>query len=102
MPLSLPKQKIRILLLENVNESAVRLFDANGYGEVERLTKALGADDLKQKLSGVHMLGIRSRTQLTSDVLEAADRLIGNRVAAEIETAGLDDLEMGSDAYPRD
>ncbi|HEY5147606.1 MAG TPA: ammonium transporter, partial [Polyangiaceae bacterium] len=30
------------------------------------------------------------------------DRLIGNRVAAEIETAGLDDLEMGSDAYPRD
>ena len=76
MPLSLPKQKIRILLLENVNESAVRLFDANGYSEVERLTKALGPDDLKRALSGVHMLGIRSRTQLTSDVLEAADRLM--------------------------
>jgi D-3-phosphoglycerate dehydrogenase / 2-oxoglutarate reductase len=76
MPLSLPKQKIRILLLENVNASAVRLFDANGYGEVERLTKALGAEELKQRLAGVHMLGIRSRTQLTSDVLEAADRLM--------------------------
>src|SRR6201999_1413963 len=76
MPLSLPKQKIRILLLENVNESAVRLFDANGYSEVERLTKALGADELKQRLAGVHMLGIRSRTQLTADVLEAADRLM--------------------------
>src|ERR1700744_4346127 len=76
MPLSLPKQKIRILLLENVNESAVRLFDANGYSEVERLTKALGAGALKQGRRGVHMLGLRSRTQLTSDVLEAADRLM--------------------------
>ncbi|TAI60176.1 phosphoglycerate dehydrogenase [Bradyrhizobium sp. Leo170] len=76
MPLSLPKQKIRVLLLEGVNDSAVRLFDANGYTEVERLPKALGAKELKQALSGVHMLGIRSRTQLTADVIEAADRLI--------------------------
>jgi len=76
MPLSLPKQKIRILLLEGVNDSAVRLFDANGYSEVERLKKALAPDELKRALAGVHMLGIRSRTQLTSDVLKAADRLI--------------------------
>lgn len=76
MPLSLPKQKIRVLLLEGVNDSAVRLFDANGYTEVERLPKALGAQELKRALSGVHMLGIRSRTQLTADVIEAADRLI--------------------------
>ncbi|RZN14457.1 phosphoglycerate dehydrogenase [Bradyrhizobium sp. Leo121] len=76
MPLSLPKQKIRVLLLEGVNDSAVRLFDANGYTEVERLPKALGAKEIKQALSGVHMLGIRSRTQLTADVIEAADRLI--------------------------
>jgi D-3-phosphoglycerate dehydrogenase len=76
MPLSLPKQKIRVLLLEGVNDSAVRLFDANGYSEVERLPKALGAAELKRALSGVHMLGIRSRTQLTADVIEAADRLI--------------------------
>src|SRR5690349_10386790 len=76
MPLSLPKQKIRILLLENVNESAVRLFEANGYSEVEHLKKALDQADLKRALSGVHMLGIRSRTQLTQDVLAAADRLM--------------------------
>ncbi|WP_454628934.1 phosphoglycerate dehydrogenase [Bradyrhizobium cenepequi] len=76
MPLSLPKQKIRVLLLEGVNDSAVRLFDANGYSEVERLPKALGANELKRALSGVHMLGIRSRTQLSADVIEAADRLI--------------------------
>jgi D-3-phosphoglycerate dehydrogenase len=76
MTLSLPKQKIRVLLLENVNDSAVRLFEANGYSEVERLKKALDPAELKQRLAGVHMLGIRSRTQLTPDVLEAADRLM--------------------------
>ena len=76
MALSLPKQKIRILLLEGVNDSAVRLFEANGYAELERLPKALDAEALKRALVGVHMLGIRSRTQLTGDVLESADRLM--------------------------
>ena len=76
MALSLPKQKIRLLLLEGVNDSAVRLFEANGYAEIERLPKALDTGALKEALAGVHMLGIRSRTQLTSDVLEAADRLM--------------------------
>jgi D-3-phosphoglycerate dehydrogenase / 2-oxoglutarate reductase len=76
MPLSLPKQKIRVLLLEGVNDSAVRMFEANGYTELERLPKALGSAELKRMLSGVHMLGIRSRTQLTAEVLEAADRLM--------------------------
>jgi D-3-phosphoglycerate dehydrogenase / 2-oxoglutarate reductase len=76
MTLSLPKHKIRVLLLEGVNDSAVRLFEANGYVEVERLPKALDQDALKRSLGGVHMLGIRSRTQLTPDVLAAADRLM--------------------------
>ncbi|WP_315738525.1 MULTISPECIES: phosphoglycerate dehydrogenase [unclassified Bradyrhizobium] len=76
MPLSLPKQKIRVLLLEGVNDSAVRMFEANGYTEIERLPKALGSAELKRMLSGVHMLGIRSRTHLTADVLQAADRLM--------------------------
>lgn len=76
MPLSLPKHKIRVLLLEGVNDSAVRMFEANGYTEVDRLPKALGAAELKRMLSGVHMLGIRSRTQLTAEVFEAADRLM--------------------------
>jgi D-3-phosphoglycerate dehydrogenase / 2-oxoglutarate reductase len=76
MPLSLPKHKIRVLLLEGVNDSAVRMFEANGYTEVERLPKALGSADLKRMLSGVHMLGIRSRTHLTAEIMEAADRLM--------------------------
>lgn len=76
MPLSLPKQKIRVLLLEGVNDSAVRMFEANGYTEIERLPKALGSADLKRMLSGVHMLGIRSRTQLTAEIMQAADRLM--------------------------
>ncbi|MBR0894603.1 phosphoglycerate dehydrogenase [Bradyrhizobium tropiciagri] len=74
--LSLPKTKIRVLLLEGVNDSAVRMFEANGYTELQRLPKALGPEELKQALSGIHMLGIRSRTQLTAEVLEAADRLL--------------------------
>jgi D-3-phosphoglycerate dehydrogenase / 2-oxoglutarate reductase len=74
--LSLPKDKIRILLLEGVNDSAVELIDAAGYNSVTRLSKALGGEELKDALKGVHILGIRSRTQITQDVLDAADRLI--------------------------
>lgn len=74
--LSLPKDKIRILLLEGVNDSAVELIEAAGYSSVTRLSKALGGEELKDALKGVHILGIRSRTQITQDVLDAADRLI--------------------------
>jgi D-3-phosphoglycerate dehydrogenase len=80
MALSLPKQKIRLLLLEGVNDSAVRLFEANGYAEIERLPKALDAAALGRALAGVHMLGIRSRTQLTSDVLEANSADVGTQL----------------------
>src|SRR6201985_2367290 len=76
MTLSLPKTKIRVLLLEGVNDSAVRMFEANGYTELQRLPKALGPKELKEALSGIHMLGIRSRTQLTSEIMAAADRLM--------------------------
>jgi D-3-phosphoglycerate dehydrogenase / 2-oxoglutarate reductase len=74
--LSLPKDKIKILLLEGVNDSAVELIEAAGYSSVTRLPKALGGNELKEALKGVHILGIRSRTQITQDVLDAADRLI--------------------------
>lgn len=75
--LSLPKDKIKILLLEGVNDSAVELIEAAGYSSVTRLPKALDGDTLKEAIKGVHILGIRSRTQITQDVLDAADRLIG-------------------------
>ncbi len=75
--LSLSKDKIRVLLLEGINDSAVDLFKSSGYTNVERLTKALDGDALHKALRGVHMVGIRSRTQLTDAVFAHADRLIG-------------------------
>jgi D-3-phosphoglycerate dehydrogenase len=74
--LSLPKDKIKILLLEGVNDSAVQLIENAGYSNVTRLPKALDGEALKEAIKGVHILGIRSRTQITPEVLEAADRLI--------------------------
>jgi D-3-phosphoglycerate dehydrogenase len=74
--LSLPKDRIRILLLEGISDSAVeRLADA-GYASVRREAKALEGPALIKALKGVHLLGIRSRTQVTEEVLAAADRLI--------------------------
>src|SRR5438046_4194295 len=74
--LSLSKDKIRVLLLEGVNDSAVQLIEAAGYSNMTRLSKALEGDALKEAIKGVHLLGIRSRTQITTDILDAADRLI--------------------------
>jgi D-3-phosphoglycerate dehydrogenase len=75
--LSLPKDRIPVLLLEGVNDSAVELLQAAGYTNLERLPKALDPEDLKHRLAGgVRILGIRSRTELTENVLAAANRLI--------------------------
>ena len=74
--LSLPKDRVRILLLENINDSAVNLLQQAGYTNVERLSKALEGEELTAAVAGVHVLGIRSRTQLDRDFFEKADRLI--------------------------
>jgi D-3-phosphoglycerate dehydrogenase / 2-oxoglutarate reductase len=74
--LSLAKDKIKILLLENINDSAVELIRAAGYTNLTRLGKALEGPELLAALEGVHILGIRSRTQLTAEVFAAGDRLI--------------------------
>lgn len=74
--LSFPKDKIKVLLLEGIHESAVALFTAAGYTNVTRLTKALDGEALREALQGVHIVGIRSRTKLTEEVFAAADRLI--------------------------
>ena len=74
--LSLSKDKIRVLLLEGVNDSAVDKLKAAGYTNLERLTKALEGQALLGAIKGVHILGIRSRTQITKAVLEATDRLM--------------------------
>jgi D-3-phosphoglycerate dehydrogenase len=74
--LSLSKDKIRVLLLEGVHDTALERFAQAGYTNVERLPKALDGQALLDAVKGVHILGIRSRTQLTRPVLAAADRLI--------------------------
>ena len=56
--------------------AASTLFQAAGYTNVTRLTKALDGAELREALQGVHIVGIRSRTKLTEEVFEAADRLI--------------------------
>ena len=74
--LSLSKDKIRILMLEGINDSAVDLFHAAGYANLVRQPGALNADALERELEGVHVLGIRSRSQMTEAAIAAADRLI--------------------------
>ncbi len=72
---SLDKNKIRVLLLEGIHESAVHAFQAAGYTNVEYLKTALDGNELEQQLRNTHILGIRSRTQLTKDVLRKAKKL---------------------------
>ena len=74
--LSLPKDRIKVLLLEGVHDTAVSLFAEYGYTNITRLPKALDGEALRDAVAGVHILGIRSRTQLTADVFAAADRLM--------------------------
>ncbi len=74
--LSLSKDRIRILLLEGIHDSAVDLFGRAGYANIRKVKTALDGDALREALAGVHILGIRSRTQLTDAVFQAADRLL--------------------------
>jgi D-3-phosphoglycerate dehydrogenase len=74
--ISLPKERIRILLLEGIADSAVSLLAESGYATVQREKRALEGQALIEAVKGVHILGIRSRTEVTREVLEAADRLI--------------------------
>ncbi len=74
--ISLPKDKIRILLLEGIADSAVALLNGADYATIARDKRALEGAALEGAVRGVHLLGIRSRTEVTSEVLAAADRLI--------------------------
>jgi len=71
------KSDIRFLLLEGVHQNAVKTLENAGYTNIEYLTHALDEDALIEKIKGVRFIGIRSRTQLTKKVLDAADRLAG-------------------------
>jgi len=73
---SYPKDKIKILLLENISDAAVRELKQYGYAEVERINGALSEEELMKAVQGVHLLGIRSKTKITKKVIDAADKLI--------------------------
>ena len=73
---SLDKSKIKFLLLEGVHQSAIDTLKANGYSNIVAHPKALPEQQLKQEIADAHFVGIRSRTQLTAEVLNSANKLI--------------------------
>ena len=74
--LSLPKDKIRFLLLEGVHQNAIDTLNAAGYTNIDYRKTALEGDELKEAIQDAHFVGIRSRTQLTEEVIESANKLI--------------------------
>ena len=76
MTTSFDKSKLKVLLLEGIHPSAERIFRDAGYANIETVKTALTGEELKAKLEDVHFLGIRSRTTLTRDIFEAADKLV--------------------------
>ncbi len=75
MSLSYPKNRIKVLLLENIDNSAVTLFEKERYA-IEYFEKSMSESELIQKLNDIHILCIRSRTNLTKNVLNAASKLM--------------------------
>lgn len=73
--ISYPKNRIKILLLENIHPDAFQKLTGDGFS-VETVSKSLSEDELIEKLKGVHVLGIRSKTQVTKRVLESAKKLM--------------------------
>ncbi len=73
---SLDKGKIKFLLLEGVSQTAVNTLQAAGYTNIEFHKKALPDAELKAAIRSAHFVGIRSRSQLTREVFDAAERLI--------------------------
>jgi D-3-phosphoglycerate dehydrogenase len=75
-PKSLEKSKIRFLLLEGVHPSAVETLQRAGYHNIESHQKALPPEELKRAIADAHFVGIRSRTQLSADIFDAAKKLV--------------------------
>src|SRR5450432_1596704 len=72
---SYPKEKINILFLENINVTAAKKFSDAGYTSVKRISGALSEDDLIKEIKNVHLLGIRSKSKITNEVLDHATKL---------------------------
>lgn len=72
---SYPKDRINILFLENISEKAVQQFHRNGYTNVKRVSGALSEAELIKEIKDVHLLGIRSKSHISANVLAAATKL---------------------------
>lgn len=74
---SLDKDKIHVLLLEGVDQSAVDAFRADGYSDIEYHPKSLPEKQLLAAVKKAAFIGIRSATHMTAEVLNAAEKLVG-------------------------
>ena len=72
---SYPKEKIKILFLENISKAAAKKFTDAGYTSVKELSGALSESDLIKEIKDVHLLGIRSKSKITEAVLNNAAKL---------------------------
>jgi D-3-phosphoglycerate dehydrogenase len=72
---SFPKDRIKVLLLENISPTALEIFGAEGY-KVETSKSALAPAELAAKIADVHILGIRSKTKVPAEALAGARRLL--------------------------
>lgn len=72
---SYPKDKIKILFLENISEKAVQYFKDQGYTDVKKIAGALSEEELIKAIKDVHILGIRSKTFISKKVLDSAKKL---------------------------
>jgi D-3-phosphoglycerate dehydrogenase / 2-oxoglutarate reductase len=75
MQTSYPKEKIKILLLENISATAVAKFVDSGYTAIKKISGALSEEELIKEVKEVHLLGIRSKTMVTAKVLSEAKKL---------------------------
>lgn len=73
---SMPKDRLKVVLLEGIHPLAVEAFQQDGYSQVVTSPKALAGDALVEVIGDAHIVGIRSRTHLTAEVLERAPKLL--------------------------
>lgn len=89
---SLSKDMIKVVLLEGISETAVEVFRNAGYQQIERLMTALDGDDLIDAIKDARIVGIRSRSQVTREVLNASSRVI----AVGCFSVGTNQIDLGA------
>lgn len=92
---SFPRDRMHVVLLEGISASAVETFRAAGYTWVTHLPASLSGPELTEAVKDAHLVGIRSRTRLTAEVLEAAPKLL----AVGCFCIGTDQVDLGAAAH---